>query len=112
VAALALAFFLACLAGLPPGLVGLFAKVVVFDAAIDASANWLALIMAINTVIGLAYYLAWAASLFRSGDERLAAGVPWSTGAAIGVTAAITVVLSVAPGLVLNLLADPGALLR
>lgn len=112
VAALALAFFLACLAGLPPGLVGLFAKVVVFDAAIDASANWLALIMAINTVIGLAYYLAWAASLFRPGDERPAAGVPWSTGAAIGVTAAITVVLSVAPGVVLNLLADPGALLR
>ena len=83
-----------------------------FDAAIDASANWLALVMAINTVIGLAYYLAWAASLFRPGDERPAAGVPWSTGAAIGVTAAITVVLSVAPGLVLNLLADPGALLR
>jgi NADH-quinone oxidoreductase subunit N len=112
IAALALAFFLACLAGLPPGLVGLFAKVVVFDAAIDASANWLALIMAVNTVIGLAYYLAWAASLFRAGDERPAAGVPWSTGAAIGVTAAITVVLSVAPGIVLNLLADPAVLLR
>jgi NADH-quinone oxidoreductase subunit N len=112
VAALALAFFLACLAGLPPGLVGLFAKVVVFDAAIDASANWLAVVMAVNTVIGLAYYLAWAASLFRAGDERPAAGVPWSTGAAIGITAAVTILLSVAPGIVLNLLADPAALLR
>jgi NADH-quinone oxidoreductase subunit N len=112
VAALALAFFLACLAGLPPGLVGLFAKVVVFDAAIDASVTWLALVMAVNTVIGLAYYLAWAASLFRTGGELRAVGVPWSTGVAIGITAAVTAMMSVAPGLVLNLLADPAALVR
>ena len=39
--AFALAFFLACLAGLPPGLLGLFAKVVVFPAPVDhAPAGW------------------------------------------------------------------------
>ena len=33
--ALALGFFLLCLAGLPPGVIGLFAKVAVFSAAVE-----------------------------------------------------------------------------
>ncbi|WP_428986253.1 NADH-quinone oxidoreductase subunit N [Streptomyces pyxinae] len=63
-AALALAFFLLCLAGLPPGVIGLFAKVTVFSAAVDAGLGWLAVIMAVNVVIALYYYLRWAAVLF------------------------------------------------
>lgn len=63
-AALALAFFLLCLAGLPPGVMGLFAKVVVFKAAVSGNLVWLAVIMAVNIVIGLYYYLRWAAILF------------------------------------------------
>ena len=62
--AFALAFALACLAGLPPGLLGLFAKVVVFRAPVDQGVGWLAVVMAVNVVIGLYYYLAWAASLY------------------------------------------------
>jgi NADH-quinone oxidoreductase subunit N len=135
VSALALAFFLACLAGLPPGLAGLFAKVVVFRAAVDGTAAWLAIVVAVNTVIGLFYYLTWAARLFApapavagNGAGRAAAAgasggvaeaaaavsagggagaagalpVPRSVGAAIGVAAAATVVLSLAPELVLH----------
>jgi len=60
----ALAFFLACLAGLPPGLIGLFAKVVVFGSAVDGGVGWLAVVMAVNTVIALYYYLVWAAQIF------------------------------------------------
>ncbi|HZU58258.1 MAG TPA: NADH-quinone oxidoreductase subunit N [Actinocrinis sp.] len=63
-AALALAFFLLCLAGLPPGVMGLFAKVAVFKAAMTGDVAWLAVVMAVNVVIALYYYLRWAAVLF------------------------------------------------
>ncbi|MFD0656370.1 proton-conducting transporter transmembrane domain-containing protein [Thermocatellispora tengchongensis] len=63
-AALALAFCLICLAGLPPGLAGLFAKIVVFREIVDGGGVVLAIVMAVNTVIGLYYYVAWTARLF------------------------------------------------
>ncbi len=102
-AAFALAFFLLCLAGLPPGVVGLFGKVVVFRAAVDAGLGWLAVVMAVNVVVALAYYLKWTALLFAPAPE--AAGprrVPASLTAALGLAACGAVVLSVAPQLVLQ----------
>ncbi|MEV8453643.1 NADH-quinone oxidoreductase subunit N [Streptomyces sp. NPDC052095] len=71
-AALAMAFFLLCLAGLPPGIIGLFAKVTVFSAAVDAGLGWLAVVMAVNVVIALYYYLQWTATLFRAPEEASA----------------------------------------
>ncbi|MFI1175685.1 NADH-quinone oxidoreductase subunit N [Streptomyces melanogenes] len=68
-AALTLGFFLLCLAGLPPGIIGLFAKVTVFSAAVDAGLGWLAVVMAFNVVIALYYYLRWTAVLFRAPEE-------------------------------------------
>ncbi|MFE6779503.1 NADH-quinone oxidoreductase subunit N [Streptomyces sp. NPDC057702] len=65
-AALALGFLLLCLAGLPPGVIGLFAKVAVFSAVVDAGLGWLAVVMAVNVVIALYYYLQWTAALFRA----------------------------------------------
>ncbi|MGE9695789.1 NADH-quinone oxidoreductase subunit N [Streptomyces sp. NRRL F-5630] len=67
--ALLLAFFLLCLAGLPPGLAGLFAKLAVFEAAIDAGLGWLAVVTAVNVAIALVYYLRWTATLFRAPPE-------------------------------------------
>ncbi|MDR8407450.1 NADH-quinone oxidoreductase subunit N [Nonomuraea sp. 3-1Str] len=64
VAGLALGFSLICLAGLPPGLAGLFAKVVVFRELVNGGAGWLAVIMAVNTVLGLYYYVSWTAQIF------------------------------------------------
>ncbi|MBO8188219.1 NADH-quinone oxidoreductase subunit N [Streptomyces spirodelae] len=75
-AAAALAFFLLCLAGLPPGVVGLFAKVTVFQAAVDAGLGWLAVVMALNVVIALVYYLTWTALLFRPVAAEPAAEAP------------------------------------
>ncbi|OKH97330.1 NADH-quinone oxidoreductase subunit N [Streptomyces sp. CB02923] len=72
-AALALGFFLLCLAGLPPGIIGLFAKVTVFSAAVDAGLAWLAVVMAVNVVIALYYYLQWTAVLFRPAGETAGA---------------------------------------
>jgi NADH-quinone oxidoreductase subunit N len=103
--AIAFAFFLICLAGLPPGLAGLFAKIVVFRAAVNGGYSWLAVVMAVNTVIGLYYYLAWAARLFGSrpdGVEVRDGRVPQAVGAAILVAAIGTVVMSVLPQLVLG----------
>ena len=57
---------LAGLAGLPPGLAGLFAKVTVVRALLGGGAAWLAVVVALNAVIGLAYYLRVAAALFAA----------------------------------------------
>ncbi|WP_049575358.1 NADH-quinone oxidoreductase subunit N [Nonomuraea sp. SBT364] len=104
VAALALAFCLICLAGLPPGLAGLFAKIVVFREIVDGGAGWLAVVMAVNTVIGLYYYVAWTARLFSPGEAtavtRRPAPAAW---AAIGVAVAVAVLFSAAPQLVLDM---------
>ncbi|MEV6952712.1 NADH-quinone oxidoreductase subunit N [Streptomyces sp. NPDC051183] len=108
-AALSLAFFLLCLAGLPPGIIGLFAKITVFRAAVDAGLGWLAVVMAVNVVIALYYYLRWTALLFRTpeeGEQEAAPAArtraPWPVTTAIVLTAAVAVVLSGAPQLVLR----------
>ena len=60
----ALVLALSGLAGLPPGLAGLFAKVTVVAALINAGWGWLAAVVALNAVIALAYYLRAAAQLY------------------------------------------------
>ncbi|MGW0730926.1 NADH-quinone oxidoreductase subunit N [Streptomyces sp. NPDC002851] len=102
-AALALGFFLLCLAGLPPGIIGLFAKVTVFSAAVDAGLGWLAVVMAVNVVIALVYYLKWTAVLFRAPEgapQRQAVPVPLT--AAVALTAVLGIALSGAPQMVLR----------
>ncbi|MFC3576849.1 NADH-quinone oxidoreductase subunit N [Streptomyces yaanensis] len=102
-AALLLAFFLLCLAGLPPGIIGLFAKVTVFSAAVDAGLGWLAVVMAVNVVIALFYYLQWTALLFRAPEgEPEKHRVPAPLTAAMALTAVLGIALSGAPELVLR----------
>ncbi|MGW0227894.1 NADH-quinone oxidoreductase subunit N [Actinopolymorpha singaporensis] len=126
--ALALGFFLLALAGLPPGALGLFGKFVLFRAAIDGGAGWLAVVMAVNVVIALAYYLYWTALLFRSPEGATEAGTeangaagvgagagagagvwagPWPARIAVGVLVVIAVLLSVFPEIALGFLAYP-----
>ncbi|WP_369357318.1 NADH-quinone oxidoreductase subunit N [Streptomyces sp. cg2] len=114
--ALALGFFLLCLAGLPPGIIGLFAKVTVFSAAVDVGLGWLAVVMAVNVVIALYYYLQWTALLFRpakapAGEpaEQLRAPIPAALSTALALATVLGVALSGAPQLVLRFAA--GALL-
>ncbi|MFF2570219.1 NADH-quinone oxidoreductase subunit N [Streptomyces sp. NPDC058084] len=112
-AALALGFFLLNLAGLPPGIIGLFAKVTVFSAAVDAGLGWLAVIMGVNVVIALYYYLRWTALLFRAprtaseGEPRaVRAGVPAPITLAVALTAVAGVVLSGYPQFALRFAAN------
>jgi len=102
VMALALAFFLACLAGLPPGLAGLFAKIVVFRGTLSGGYGWLGVVMAVNTVVGLYYYLAWASRLFAPDPTVHFGRMSRSVTAAILVAAAGTLLVSVAPQIVLG----------
>ena len=67
---LALAFALLCLAGLPPGVIGLLAKVVVFQSAVDGNLTWLAVVMAVNVAIGLVYYLRVIVAVAAPAPER------------------------------------------
>lgn len=101
--ALVLGFFLLCLAGLPPGIIGLFAKVTVFSAAVDAGLGWLAVVMAVNVVIALFYYLQWTTLLFRAPEGELGKHrVPAPLTAAIALTAVLGIALSGAPQLALR----------
>jgi NADH-quinone oxidoreductase subunit N len=104
--AAALVFALACLAGLPPGLVGLFAKIRVFEIPIRGGLGWLAVVMAVNTVVALYYYLVWAARPFSpngaTGPVRMR--IPLTLALAVLVTFVTTIGLSLAPGVVLGLL--------
>jgi NADH-quinone oxidoreductase subunit N len=102
-----LAFFLICLAGLPPGVMGLVAKVLVFKAVVTGPVLWLAAVMAVNVVIGLYYYLVWAARLFAPGTGLLLpSGASYRM--ALGVTGAGAVLLSVAPQVLLQVVFPAG----
>ena len=110
-----MAFFLICLAGLPPGLAGLFAKIVVFREIVGGGLGWLAIVMAVNTVIGLYYYIAWTARLFvPAGARGLPPVAPESrvrsvpVGIAVTLTLVVSAVFSAVPQGVLSLL--PSAL--
>ncbi|MEU9887082.1 proton-conducting transporter membrane subunit [Sphaerisporangium sp. NPDC051011] len=104
--ALALAFFLICLAGLPPGLAGLFAKVVVFREIVRGGDGLLAVVMAVNTVIGLYYYIAWTARLFTPavapGAKPAGRGAVRPAVIAVAVALVVSLAFSVAPQIVLS----------
>ncbi|WP_035086829.1 NADH-quinone oxidoreductase subunit N [Catenuloplanes japonicus] len=105
-----LAFALIGLAGLPPALAGLFAKVTVVRALVDGGASWLALIVALNAVIGLAYYVRVVALLYGPPTRDGSAGtgwthVPWPVGTVLVAATVLAVVLGFAPEPLLRLTA-------
>jgi len=69
----AMVLALSGLAGLPPGLAGLFAKVTIVATLINAGWGWLAGVVALNAVIALAYYVRVAALLYT---RPATAGIP------------------------------------
>lgn len=94
------------LAGLPPGLAGLFAKVTVVRSLLDGGAGWLALVVAVNAVIGLAYYLRLTARLYAPPVGAGAASAPGAgrgAAAVLVVASVVAVVVGFAPQLVLDL---------
>ncbi len=108
-AAAVLGFALACLAGLPPGVMGLIAKVVVLKPLVDQGVWVIAVIAAVNVALGLAYYLRWAGLLLATPEQ---APPRWrvrpAEGLVLGGAAAACVGLSVGGQIIADLL--PGVL--
>ncbi len=90
------------LVGTPPTVV-FVGKLTTTAAAWDAGYAWLAVLVFVNTVVSLFYYLRWIAPLYARqetpGHDQDDAGTPerWSHWTAIG-TAALTLVLGIASG--------------
>jgi NADH-quinone oxidoreductase subunit N len=109
-AGLVLAF--AGLAGLPPGLAGLFAKVTIVDALIDSGWGALAGVVALNAVIALAYYVRTIAILY-AGPVGIAVAdlrppklpVSWPVATALVASSALVLALGFAPQLLFDSLA-------
>ena len=104
-----------CSPGLPPGIIGLVAKVVALSPAVDAGLWPLALVAVVAVVLGIAVYLRWFAVLLgdRPGTpeaevEGAAADGPGrrtvGRRAVLALGTGILVLFSVVPGLLLGLL--------
>lgn len=113
--ALVLTFALVNLAGLPPGLMGVVAKVVALVPVVGAQAWWLIAVAVINVVLGVAVYLRWAVHVFSSAGSshadaahhpaRTPTRAPIAGRAALSLAAAGCVALSVLPEGLIGLLA-------
>ncbi|MBK7624082.1 MAG: NADH-quinone oxidoreductase subunit N [Kineosporiaceae bacterium] len=112
VAAAVLGFALLCLAGLPPGVMGLIAKLLAVRPLVDAGAWFFAVAAALNVALGVAYYLRWTALLVAApatSDDGTPLPVPtWQVrpaeGLAIAAGALACLLLSVHPQLLAGLL--------
>ncbi|MEH1126544.1 NADH-quinone oxidoreductase subunit N [Micromonospora sp. CPCC 206061] len=98
----ALVLALIGLAGLPPGLAGLFAKVAVVRSLLEGGAGWLAVVVALNAVVGLAYYVRVSALLYAPMARPAPARVPWLVATTLGAVTLIAIVIGFAPQLVLD----------
>jgi len=120
VLAAALGLALMSLAGLPPGVLGLVAKVTALRPVVSSELWLLAVVAAVNAVLGVAVYTRWLRAALAAPDSPDASGVAVTGGAvpaaagalrahpatlvAVGSAAVALVVTSVWPQLVLGLL--------
>jgi NADH-quinone oxidoreductase subunit N len=111
VVAAMLSIYLLSLLGLPVT-AGFFGKFYIFKAAVNSNLIWLAVLMAINSVIGSYYYLRVIVVMYmrESSAEAAAAapiGIPLSVSVVLAVTAIGTILFGVMPNPVINFLLRP-----
>jgi NADH-quinone oxidoreductase subunit N len=100
--AVLMTIFLFSLAGIPP-LAGAWAKIFVFRAVLDAGTSWailLGVVAAVNSVIALFYYASIAREMWMSpvpDGDRTPIAVPAPLTTALGITAAVVIVIGVYP---------------
>src|SRR5580765_8471488 len=109
-AAAALSLFLLSLLGLPVT-AGFFGKFYVFKAAINSKLIWLAILMALNSVIGAYYYLKVIVAMYMrdSGEDAEAAkplSFPLTVNIVLAVSAIGTIYFGLFPNQVLRLLLE------
>jgi len=111
VVAATLSLFLLSLLGLPIT-AGFFGKLYIFKAAVDSHLIWLAVIMAINSVIGAYYYFRLIVLMYmREPSEEIAAAplvrFPATIVLVLLITAISTVYLGLFPNQMLNFILQP-----
>jgi NADH-quinone oxidoreductase subunit N len=116
VAAAALSLYLLSLLGLPVT-AGFFGKFYIFKAAVNSHLIWLAVLMAINSIIGAYYYLRVIVVMYmREGSaEAMAAApvrFPMAVNVVLAVTAIGTVYFGLFPNQVLNFILQPNLIAR
>jgi NADH-quinone oxidoreductase subunit N len=116
VAAAALGLFLLSLLGLPVT-AGFFGKFYIFKAAVNSHLIWLAILMAINSVIGAYYYLRVIVVMYmRDPSAEVAATAPMrfplSVNLVLAIAAIGTILFGVLPNPVLNFVLQPTLLGR
>jgi len=102
-----LAFAVLTLAGFPPAVIGLVTKYVVFVPVVTSGSKLLAIVMAINVMLVLRYYLKFVAVLFATPEPAIEPPASSSAGTRAAVVVVILgamalVAMSVWPSLVLN----------
>ncbi len=103
----ALGLALLSLAGLPPGIIGLVAKVLALRPVVDGSQWALAAVALVNAVVGIAVYLRWFAVTLRDPDRGPTAAVvrrvPRSAVVALTLATVLLAATSLMPQLLLGL---------
>ncbi len=105
-----LALFLLSLAGIPPT-AGFIAKVLVFEAAVRAGLSGLVVVAVLASVVAAFFYIRLIVLAYMEDPEETER-VPAepAPGLALGVTAAVTLLLGILPGLLLDPLERAGVL--
>ena len=97
--AVAMVLFLVSLAGIPI-LAGFWGKFFIFSAAVDANQLWLAIVMVVNSVISIVYYMAIARQMmFVERPDAPPLRSPRLVTAVVGLTAVAVVAIGVYPDL-------------
>jgi len=113
VMAACLSLFLLSLLGLPVT-AGFLGKFYVFNAALESNLIWLAILLAINSVIGAYYYLRVMVAMYmrEPAEETAGAPVPWTLAAVLWIAAAGTVFAGLFPARIIDFAAKAALNIR
>ena len=108
-----LSLFLLSLLGLPIT-AGFLGKFYVFNAALESNLIWLAILLALNSVIGAYYYLRVIVVMYmrEPGTEIAAEPVPWTLSAVLWIAAAGTVFAGLFPARIIDFAAKAALNIR
>src|SRR5690606_28668403 len=97
--ALAMTIGLLSLAGIPPA-AGFIGKFFLFQAAVEANLEWLAIIGVLNAIVALYYYLVVIKVMYvdRSADEDKPIAMNTAARMMLGITVFATLALGIVPG--------------
>jgi NADH-quinone oxidoreductase subunit N len=108
-----LSLFLLSLLGLPIT-AGFLGKFYVFNAALESNLIWLAILLALNSVIGAYYYLRVIVAMYmrEPAAEIVAEPVPWTLSAVLWIAAAGTVFAGLFPARIIDFAAKAALNIR